>query len=425
MKSNFSLSLRVALTAIALVAAAGARAQIVELRAAINAAQEVPATASPATGTGRMFYDVARNTFDLFVTIDNFANRVTDTHTQEGVEGQTGPAQNHMGAEAVYTRNGNTISASFLNVRYPGDPLKLLRNGVYLNFHSGQFPLGEVRGQLIAQPKRLTANLTVAQEQAAFPGTAINSNAFGGAVMLFDPGRGQVSLRVNLYGFTNTLTNSHFHEGAPGFAGPVAVAIGDGSANGYSSLAPGWWTGSFEIPYTGGDLIKLLTGGAYLNFHSNVYPNGELRGQVTASEELPSTRMINLALRGLVGSGAGQALIGGFSIAGAEPVRVLITAKGPSLTAFGVTGALSDPVLTLFDANGRQIAVNDNVGALTIAAGSELARIPGLPFNPSECMLLLVLPPGNYTAVVSGAGTATGIALLEALDLRVVGGIAN
>jgi hypothetical protein len=36
--------------------------------------------------------------------------------------------------------------------------------------------------------------------------------------------------------------------------------------------------------------------------------------------------------------------------------------------------------------------------------------------------LLVVLPPGNYTAVVNGAGGATGIALLEALDLRTLGG---
>jgi hypothetical protein len=229
-----------------------------------------------------------------------------------------------------------------------------------------------------------------------------------------------MSLRLNLYGFTNTLTNSHFHEGAPGVSGPVAVPIGAGTANGYSTLVPGWWTGSFEFPYTDGDPIKLLTGGAYLNFHSNVHPNGELRGQVTPSEELPTSRMINLSARGFVGAGT-QALIGGLSLNGPEPIRVLITAKGPSLTSSGVTGALSDPVLSLFDASGRQIATHDNTGALTIAAGSELARIPGLPFNPNEAMLLIVLPPGNYTAVVTGSGNASGIALLEALDLRTLG----
>jgi hypothetical protein len=208
-------------------------------------------------------------------------------------------------------------------------------------------------------------------------------------------------------------------------SGPVVVTIGAGTVNGYGSLGGGWWSGSFELPYTGGDPIKLLTGGAYLNFHSNVYPNGELRGQVMASDGLPPlSRMINVSTRGLV-TGNTQTLIAGLSVNGPEPMRVLITAKGPSLTAFGVMGALGDPVLTLYDASGRQIAVSDNVGAITIAAGSELAKIPGWPFNPNESALLIVLPPGNYTAVVSGNGTASGIALLEAMDLRVVGGIVN
>lgn len=423
--SSFSLhALRLTAAAFVVVGALAARAQIVEFRATINAAQEVPATQSPATGTARMIYDFGKNTFDLFVSIDNFANRVTDTHTQEGVAGATGPAQNHMGAESVYTRTGNTISAQFLNVRYPGDPMKLMRNGVYLNFHSGQFPLGEVRGQLIAQPVRLVAAFSVAQEQAAFPQTAITSNASGGAVMLYNPGTNQMSLRLNLYGFTNTLSASHYHEAAPGVSGTVVVGLGAGTVAGYTSNGNGGWTGTFEIPYDGGDPLKLLTGGAYLNFHSNIYPNGELRGQVMMSDGLALSRMINVSTRGLV-TGSTQTLIAGLSINGPEPIRVLITAKGPSLAAFGVTGALSDPVLTLYDASGRQIAVSDNVGANTILAGSELTKIPGLPVNPNECMLLVVLPPGNYTAVVSGNGTASGIALLEAMDLRVVGGIVN
>lgn len=421
---NFSLRSLAAAAAFAFLPMLAMRAQIIELRATINAAQEVPATASPATGTGRMLYDVASNRFDLFVTINNYANPVTDTHVQEGAPGENGPAQVHAGDEAVYTRTGNTISATFLNRPYPGDPMKLLRNGAYLNFHSGQFPRGEVRGQLITQPTRLVANFSVAQEQAAFPATAINATGSGAAVMLYDFGTNQMSLRLSLFGFNNTLTNSHYHEGTPGVSGPVVVQVGqlnNGTVTGYTASGGGWYAGNFDLSYTG-DPIKLLNGGAYLNFHSNIYPNGELRGQVTLSTETATSRMINLSTRGFVGV-APQNLIGGLSINGPEPVRVLITAKGPSLTAFGVAGALADPVLTIFDASGRQIAANDNIG--TIPAGSELSRIPGVPTNPNDSALVVVLPPGNYTAVVSGAGTATGIALLEAYDLRIVSGVTN
>jgi len=98
---------------------------------------------------------------------------------------------------------------------------------------------------------------------------------------------------------------------------------------------------------------------------------------------------------------------------------MLITAKGPSLAAFGVTGALADPSLDLFDASGRQLAANDNIG--TPVANSELAGLPGVPRTAAESAVVVVLAPGNYTVVISGNG-GTGIALFEATDLRIAGG---
>ena len=138
-----------------------------------------------------------------------------------------------------------------------------------------------------------------------------------------------------------------------------------------------------------------------------------------AFRDAAANRLGNLSTRGFVGSG-NQALIEGITVAGPDPVRLLISAKGPSLTAFGVTGALSDPSLTLYDSAGRVMAFNNDIG--TPAATSELASIPGVPTNPLESALLVVLPPGNYTAVVIGNNGATGVALLEALDLRTLNG---
>ena len=403
------------LAIVLLTAGVNASAQIVELRATINAVQEVPATNSVATGRATMLYNVATNTFDLFLTLERYSNAMTDSHVQEAAAGANGPALIHFGGESVFTRNGSTVTATFLNRNYPGDRTRLLQNGAYLNFHSAQFPPGEIRGQLIASPKRLFANIDVAQEQAAFPGTAITSNASGAAVMWLDPGLNRISLRLSLFNFTNPLTNSHYHEAALGVSGPVAVGLGAGTVAGYTNHGNGHWTGAFDVPYSGGDPIRLLTGGAYLNFHSAVFPNGETRGQVLASDEIAGTRLANIASRGFVGSGA-QAIAAGISINGPEPVRVLITAKGPSLAAFGVAGVLNDPVLTLYDAAGRQIAANDNIGVLP--ATSELARLPGAPTSPNESALLLVLPPGTYSALVSGANNNTGIALVEVADLR-------
>ncbi len=396
-----------------------ARAQVVEFRATINAAQEVPAGTSAASGSAIMLYDVAANTFDLIVSISNMTNTATASHIHEAAAGSNGSVVTGLGGEALYTRASNTLTATFRGVTHAGDKLKLLQNGAYFNIHSAQFPGGEVRGQLIAQPKRLVALIDVAQEQAAFPAVnlgAANLANFGAAVMSYNPGTNRISLRSSVYNFRNTLSNSHFHEGGRAVSGPVVLNLGNNAnAGGYSNIN-GYISGSFDVPYTG-DPIKLLTGGAYLNYHSTTFTGGEVRGQVRATDEIPASRMINVSTRGFVGTGA-QQLIQGISVIGPDPVRILISAKGPSLSAFGVTGALADPVLSLYDSAGREIALNDNIGVTT---GTELANIPGAPSNAAEAALLVVLPPGNYTAVVSGLGTTTGIALLEATDLRIIG----
>jgi hypothetical protein len=392
-----------------------ASAQVIELRATINATQEVPATTSPATGSAIMLYDVRANTFDLMISISGMTNTATASHIHEAAAGANGPVVTNLGGESVYTRNGNTLTATFRNVTHGGDKVKLLQSGAYFNIHSAQFPGGEVRGQLVARPKRLYAVMDVAQEQAAFPNSNLSAlNDFGGAVMFYDPATHSVRLRMSLYNFNNTFSNSHFHAEAPGRSGPVVVNLGNNaSAGGYSS-ANGHISGSFDIPMTGSDPIALLTGGLYLNFHSTAFPPGELPGQVYASDEIPSTRFANLSVRGFVGTGD-QVLIQGITVNGPEPIRALISAKGPSLSSFGITGALANPRLQLYDSGRRLIATNDDIG--TVAAGSELASIPGAPTNTAESALIVVLPPGNYTAIVSAA-TGTGIALLEVTDLR-------
>jgi trimeric autotransporter adhesin len=395
-----------------------ASAQVVELRATINQAQENPPTGAPGTGSAVMFYDVGTNKFDLVVTINGMTNNATASHIHEAAAGVNGGVVTNLGGEPAYTRTGSTLRATFRDVTHGGDPRRLLRGEAYYNIHSAQFPGGEVRGQLIAQPKRLYAVMDVAQEQAAFPNVNLAGlNDMGGAVMLYDPNTNMIRLRLSLFNFNNAMSNSHFHAQIPGVSGPVVVGLGTNpNAGGYNNTN-GFISGTFDIPMTGADPIALLLGGLYLNFHSTAFSGGEVRGQVWPSEEVPGgTRFSNIAVRGFVGTGD-QVLIQGITVNGPEPIRALITAKGPSLA--GVTGTLANPVLQLYDSGRRLIASNDNVG--TVAAGSELASIPGVPTNANESALLVVLPPGNYTAVVSAA-SGTGIALLEVADLRSLGG---
>jgi hypothetical protein len=85
-------------------------------------------------------------------------------------------------------------------------------------------------------------------------------------------------------------------------------------------------------------------------------------------------------------------------------------ALGPSLTQFGVSGALSDPTLELHDGSGTTLASNDDW-----AQDAEGSQIPAnlQPGDARESALHRTLPPGAYTAIVRGKNNTTGVALVE------------
>jgi hypothetical protein len=133
-------------------------------------------------------------------------------------------------------------------------------------------------------------------------------------------------------------------------------------------------------------------------------------------EPLPLTgnTLVNLSTRGAVQTGD-NVLIGGFIVPGLAPKKVLIRAIGPSLANFGVNGALSDTTLTLFNGAGAQIGFNDDWMTSPDKQAIIATTVP--PSNDKESAIIGTLTPGNYTAKVAGAGSATGVALVELYDL--------
>ncbi|MBI5693208.1 MAG: peptidylprolyl isomerase [Verrucomicrobia bacterium] len=128
-------------------------------------------------------------------------------------------------------------------------------------------------------------------------------------------------------------------------------------------------------------------------------------------------RLVNVSARTEVGAG-NDILIAGFYIGGTTARTVLIRAIGPTLAVFGVTDTLSDPRLRLFSGS-TLVAENDNWGGqagLTAAAAAVGAFALSNPAS-SDAVLLLTLPPGGYTAQVSGANNGTGVALVEVYEL--------
>jgi hypothetical protein len=128
-----------------------------------------------------------------------------------------------------------------------------------------------------------------------------------------------------------------------------------------------------------------------------------------------ATKLSNISTRGLVGRGD-AALIGGFIVQGSSAGRVIVRALGPSLSANGLTGALSNPTLELRDGSGNLIASNDDWSTSTQAA--DIAATGISPSNSRESAIIATLAPGSYTAIVRGSNNTTGIGMVELYDLN-------
>jgi DNA-binding beta-propeller fold protein YncE len=124
----------------------------------------------------------------------------------------------------------------------------------------------------------------------------------------------------------------------------------------------------------------------------------------------PEIPLVNISTRGVVRSGE-DVMIGGFIVNGDMPKKVIITATGPSLASFGINNFLANPKLTIVRSSDQAIvATNDDWEADVNA--SQLSGTPFEPQNLLEAGLVLTLPPGAYTAVVSGSGGTTGISVI-------------
>jgi hypothetical protein len=95
---------------------------------------------------------------------------------------------------------------------------------------------------------------------------------------------------------------------------------------------------------------------------------------------------------------------------------VVVRAIGPSLASYGLSGVLSDPVLTIYDSTGSAIASNDNW--LDDVNWVDVRKNALSPIDQRESALVLHLPAGAYTAIVSGANGGTGIGLVEVYSLH-------
>ena len=240
----------------------------------------------------------------------------------------------------------------------------------------------------------LTPYIVLNGQTAGFTGTSLSSPVWAGLCALINQARSEAGLQPlgvlgpNLYPLLGTAA---LHDIVSGTNGAYSAGPGYDCCSG---------VGTPDI----GALIRVLAGA-----------QGSL---------------INLSSRGSVGAGA-PVMVAGFTVGSGGAATVVIRGVGPTLSQYGVSGALASPRLDLYDSTGAIIATDIGWGnspslgpstvaftiqAATAAEFSEVYAFP-LPAGSADCAMLATLPPGSYTAQVSGLNGSTGVGLVEVYQI--------
>lgn len=203
------------------------------------------------------------------------------------------------------------------------------------------------------------------------------------------------------------------------FRGPLRLAENDNWDNNAAVSAAAASVGAFALPSGSRDAALVQPGLAQGAYTAQITGAGGATGLALAeifdatAAQPGARRLANVSARTQVGAGD-NVLIAGFVLGGTTARTVLIRAAGPVLGTFGVTGVLADPKLTLYR-GGTLVAENDNWQSSaelleTFAAAGAFSFVA----RSRDAALVLLLPPGSYTAhVAAAAGAGAGVALVE------------
>lgn len=274
-----------------------ARAEELSFIAVLDAASEVvtPPVDSNATGIAQVVLDTATNRarFELYIyDID----KVTMSHIHRAPVGVNGPVIYGFSFEPFASPLTGDLNFN------PDDIADLMTGNLYVNVHTGDYPNGEIRGQL--EPGALRG-MTVVLNQGMSPENETppipDLDAGAQSTVILDLKlmgsrvvAGSTVFEVNYrWGTSVTFTGLHIHKAPAGVPGPVLISSGlaaslDSATGHIKGLADDDGRGNITLKTTMTRASGLATfeeilrdpSAFYINLHTTVHPGGAIRGQL-------------------------------------------------------------------------------------------------------------------------------------------------
>ncbi len=257
---------------------------------------EVPSVISTAHGALLLEFDAAENSLVVTGSYDALSDTLATSigggaHLHFGMAGMNGPVNIPLTATQDDDRTRGIFESEDNTFTLNADQVAALQEGrYYANIHSGTYPSGEIRGQVLPRADAiLRAHLSGSNEWPV-----VTSGASGqvlghlvGNTLLITGTFSDLGSAVN----TTIAGGAHLHPAWAGANGPVAfpltVDLADDSLSGSFLLADN----SYAL--TDDQRTQLLDRGIYLNIHSKEYGSGEIRGQMLPESQAVFTAFLN------------------------------------------------------------------------------------------------------------------------------------
>ena len=257
---------------------------------------QVPSVVTTAHGALSLQLDTEESTLTVSGTYNNLQDTLATSvgggaHLHLGLPGMNGDIDLTLTPRQDEDRLGGRFLIGENTFDLDDDQIEALRAGrYYANVHSGAFPSGEIRGQVLPPADILfRAHLAGVNE---FP--PVSSDA-SGQVLLHLAGN-EVRTIGSFGDLSSAVATSigggvHLHPGYAGQNGPVLVGLDFELAD--DSLSAMFMLDSDPVTLTDDQRTVMVNRGIYLNVHSMMHPAGEIRGQVLPESQAVFTAFLN------------------------------------------------------------------------------------------------------------------------------------
>lgn len=210
----------------------------------------------------------------FLIQVSGMSGDITGAHLHDGAMGTSGNVLVSLTPFVTGNIITGVVSGAEIN---PDFISKMLSGEVYLNVHTALNPNGEIRGQVYRYLREgYPIELDALQETAH-----VGSAARGIGFVSVDRDQSNMFVAVNVTGLSGKITGAHIHTGARGIDGAVTFNLSDWfMKTGMNDMAMG-----YEMISDPQQATDLRNGMMYLNIHTDMFANGEIRGQIERSSK--------------------------------------------------------------------------------------------------------------------------------------------